>query len=356
MTLDELGARAAEGRLDIPATTAWYLADLGEALGKQKLHERQSPQLLKQLRESSIVESAIASNRIEGVELEPARVEPVLAGRGRLRDRDEAEVRGYRDALRTIHERASTLPITEQTIRDLHRMTRAGLGDAGSYRTGNLDIIERHANGRTRVRFLAVAGDATPQAMSDLIRLWDACIGQRWTPSLVAIAASNLDFLCIHPFRDGNGRVSRLLLLLQLYHFGYEVGRYISLERVIEEQKDRYYETLELSSQGWHEGRNDPWPYANFLLHVLKTAYREFETRISGTREPRGAKTEAVLAAIERTPGRFTVSDLQRACPGVSLDLIRGLLKQLQTAGTVECLSRGRNASWQRTSQARTGN
>lgn len=356
MTLNEFGARVAAGRLDIPATTAWYLADLGEALGKQNLYARQGPQRLKQLRESAIVESAIASNRIEGVEVEPARVGPVLTGRGRLRDRDEAEVRGYRDALRRIHERASTLAVTEQTIRDLHRLARAGIGDAGSYRTGNLDIIERHADGRTRVRFQAVPGDATRQAMSDLVRLWDECLGQRWTPSLVAIAAFNLDFLCIHPFRDGNGRVSRLLFLLQLYHVGYEVGRYISLERVIEEQKDRYYETLELSSQGWHEGQHDPWPYVNFLLHVVKTGYREFEARVGDTREPRGAKTEAVLAAIERAPGRFTVSDLQRACPGVGVDLIRRLLKQLQAAGTVECLGRGRNASWQRTARWPAGN
>lgn len=351
MTLNEFGARVADGRLDIPVTTAWYLADLGEALGKQALHVRQSPQRLKQLRESAIVESAIASNRIEGVEVEPARVEPVLAGRGRLRDRDEAEVRGYRDALRTIHEHASTLAVTEQTIRDLHRVARAGIGDAGSYRTGNLDIIERDADGRTRVRFKAVSGDATPQAMSNLTRLWDECIGQRWTPPLVAIAAFNLDFLCIHPFRDGNGRVSRLLLLLQLYHVGYEVGRYISLERTIEDQKERYHETLEASSQGWHDGRNDPWPYVNYLLHIVKTAYREFEARVGETKEPRGAKTEAVHAAIGRAPGPFTVSGIQRACPGVGLDLIRRLLKQLQTEGTVECLGRGRKASWRRTAR-----
>jgi len=356
MTLNEFGARAADGRLDIPATTAWYLADLGEALGKQALYTTQSPQRLKQLRESAIVESAIASNRIEGVEVEPARVRPVLAGRSRLRDRDEAEVRGYRDALCMIHERASTLDMTEQTIRELHRTARAGIGDAGSYRPGNLDIIERHADGRTRVRFQAVPGEATPRAMSDLIRLWNECVGERWTPPLVAIAAFNLDFLCIHPFRDGNGRVSRLLLLHQLYHFGYEVGRYISLERVIEDQKDRYYETLELSSQGWHEGRNNPWPYVNYLLHVVKTAYREFEARVGDTREPRGAKTEAVLTAIGRAPIPFAVSDIQHACPGVGLDLIRHLLKQLQTDGMVECLVRGRKASWQRTARWQTGN
>lgn len=354
-TLNVFGARAAAGRLEIPATTAWYLGDLGEALGKQALHAKQSPQRLKRLRESAIVESAIASNRIEGVAIDPARVNPVLVGRGRLRDRDEAEVRGYRDALRMIHENASGLPVAEQTIRELHRVARAGMGDAGSYRSGDLDIIERCADGRTRVRFRAVSGEAAPTAMSDLIRLWNECVGQRWAPPVVAIAAFNLDLLCIHPFRDGNGRVSRLLLLLQLYHFGYEVGRYISLERVIEEQGDRYYETLELSSQGWHQERHDPWPYVNYLLHILKTAYREFEARVGDTREPRGAKTDAVLAAIGRARTPFTVSDIQRGCPGVGVDLIRHLLKKLQADGMVECLGRGQKASWQRTARWQDG-
>jgi Fic family protein len=354
-TLNMFGARAASGRLEIPATTAWYLSDLGEALGKQALHAKQSPQRLKRLRESAIVESAIASNRIEGVAIDPARVNPVLAGHGRLRDRDEAEVRGYRDALRLIHEDASALLVTEQKIRELHRVARAKIGDAGTYRTGDLDIIERYADGRARVRFKAVSGEGTPKAMSNLVRVWNECVGQRWGPSLVAIAAFNLDFLCIHPFRDGNGRVSRLLLLLQLYHFGYEVGRYISLERLIEEQKDRYYETLELSSQGWHEARHDPWPYINYLLHILKTAYREFEARVGDIREPRGAKTEAILAAVGRAQTPFTVSAIQRACPGVGLDLVRHLLKKLQTDGMVECLGRGQKASWRRTARWQDG-
>jgi Fic family protein len=137
------------------------------------------------------------------------------------------------------------------------------------------------------------------------------------------MATFNLDFLCIHPFRDGNGRVSRLLLLLQCYHLGYEVGHYISLERLIEQNKERYYETLEKSSEGWQEGKHNPWPYVNFVLYTLKTGYREFEERVGQMRSPRGAKTELLINTIGRQPGPFRISDIQKECPGVSLDLIR---------------------------------
>jgi Fic family protein len=162
------------------------------------------------------------------------------------------------------------------------------------------------------------------------------------------MAAFNLDFLCIHPFRDGNGRVSRLLFLLQCYQLGFEVGRYISLERLIEDNKDRYYETLEQSSRGWHEGRHDPWPYINYLLFILKTAYAELERRLGQTAAPRGAKTELVKNAIRRMGDTFTLRQLEAVCPGVSRDMIRRVLRQLKTAGQVECLGRGPGARWQK--------
>jgi Fic family protein len=165
---------------------------------------------------------------------------------------------------------------------------------------------------------------------------------------LIALAAFNLDFLCIHPFRDGNGRVSRLLLLLQCYHLGHDVGRYISLERLIEQNKDRYYETLEQSSQGWHEGKHDPWPYINYLLFILKTAYREFESRLAIVKSQRGAKTGLIESAIQSFPSEFTLADLEWACPGVSHDMVRKVLRNLQRSGRVECLGRGPGAFWRR--------
>ena len=184
--------------------------------------------------------------------------------------------------------------------------------------------------------------------MEELVRKWQDCLRERWAHPLIALAAFNLDFLCIHPFRDGNGRVSRLVLLLQYYHLGYEVGRYISLERLIEHNKERYYETLEQSSQDWHDGKHDPWPYVNYVLFILKTAYQEFEERLGQVKSPRGAKREQVEATVDSFSKEFTVSDLERACPGVSRDMIRRVLQLLQKARQVECLGRGPGATWQK--------
>lgn len=184
--------------------------------------------------------------------------------------------------------------------------------------------------------------------MAELIDLWDQCLQKRWVHPLVAMAAFNLDFLCIHPFRDGNGRVSRLLLLLQLYQLGYEVGRFVSIERIIEQSKDRYYETLEQSSQGWHEGKHDPWPYTNYVLYTLKAAYGEFEERVGQSKSPKGEKTELVTGALMRTVGSFRVADIQRECPGVSMDMIRRVFKDMQASGKIKCLGRGQNARWQK--------
>jgi Fic family protein len=332
---------------DVPMATAWYLADLSEAKGKQQLFTRQSPQRLKALREHAMIESAVSSNRIEGVEIDDDRVREVVLGKPHLRDRNEEEVRGYRNALRLIHESTKRLTISEATVLELHRLSRGSIGDAGHYKQKDIDIVETYADGRSRVRFKTVSARRTPGAMRELFSLWDDAM-QLPIPPLVAVAAFNLDFLCIHPFRDGNGRVSRLLLLLQCYHYGFDVGRYISIERIIERNKDRYYETLEESSRGWHDGKHDPWPHVNYLLYVLKEAYREFETRAGQTAAPRGEKSEVVFAAINHFPGTFTVADLLRECPGVSVDMIRHILKRLRGNGAVVCLGRGRSARWRR--------
>src|SRR5438445_4744268 len=218
----------------IPLSTVWYLSDLAEARGKQELFTKQSPQKLKVLREHALIESAVSSNRIEGVNIERDRVKPVLQGRGQLRDRDEEEVRGYRDALKLIHEQHAKLSLSEKTVRDLHFLSRAKTGDAGKYKTKDSDIIEKYPDGRSRIRFKTVPAKQTAVFMHKLITAWNEALEERHIHPVLAMAALNLDFLCIHPFRDGNGRVSRLLLLLTCYQLGFEVGRYISLERLIE--------------------------------------------------------------------------------------------------------------------------
>ncbi|MBI4667477.1 MAG: Fic family protein [Nitrospinae bacterium] len=332
----------------IPVGTSWLLADLGEALGKQELFTKQSPQRLNVLREHALIESAVSSNRIEGVTMDDERVRPVILGKSHLRDRNEEEIRGYRNALKIIHEQGAKMPVSEDSILNLHKLTRGEIWDAGKYKEKNVDIIEKMPNGRDRVRFKTVPAAKTPAYMAELVTLWRQSMDERSAPPLILLAAFNLDFLCIHPFRDGNGRVSRLLLLFQLYRLGYEAGRYISIERIIEQSKDRYYETLEQSSQGWHEGKHDPWPYINYVLFTLKTAYRELEERVGQVKSPRGAKTELIESAINSFTGEFTLSDLERACPGVSRDMVRRVLRDLQKAKKVECLGRGPGASWKK--------
>jgi len=332
----------------IPVGTSWYLADLGEARGQQELFMRQAPQRLKTLREHALIESAVSSNRIEGVTVAPGRVRELVLGQPLLRDRDEEEVRGYRDALNLIHENAAGLPVSESTIQTLHRLARGEIWDAGKYKEKDGDIIERYPDGSERVRFRTVTAVETPVRMAELAADWRRCLDERWVHPLIALAAFNLDFLCIHPFRDGNGRVSRPLLLLQCYHLGYEAGRYISLERLIEQNEARYYETPEQSSQDWHEGRHDPWPYINYVLFILKTAYKEFAERVGDIKAPRGAKTERIIAAMGRFTGEFTVGQLEQACPGISRDMIRRVLREQQAAGVIECQGRGPAARWRK--------
>lgn len=336
------------GLESVPAGTSWFLADLGEAKGKQELFTKQSPQKLKVLREHALIESAVSSNRIEGIEIDKRRIGTVVFGKALLKDRNEEEIRGYRNALNLIHEGTKTLPVSEETILQLHKLTRSEVWDAGKFKEKDGDIIEKYPDGRERVRFKTVSASETPEAVKELSKLWNECIDNAKIHPLILLAAFNLDFLCIHPFRDGNGRVSRLLILLQCYHLGFEVGRYISIERIIEQHKERYYETLEESSRGWHEGKHDPWPYINYVLFILKQAYREFEGRVGMVASPKGTKTELVLSAIGSKFGPFRIADIQRQCPGVGIDMIRRILKNLKARGEIQCLGRGQKAKWQK--------
>lgn len=225
-------------------------------------------------------------------------------------------------------------------------MARGEIWDAGKYKEKDGDIIERYADGGERVRFRPVPASQTPAQMGKLIETWNLCLQDRWVPTAVAIAAFNLDFLCIHPFRDGNGRVSRLALLLQTYHAGMEVGRYISLERLIEQNKERYYQTLEHSSVGWHDGKHDPWPFINYVLDILKQAYREFEERVGQMAEPRGAKAALVRDVVRKRRGEFRLSDIEQACPGVSREWIRNVLADMKKAGELTSKGHGVSARW----------
>lgn len=332
--------------LSIPAGTNWYIADISQAIGKQELFTKQSPQKLKVLKEHSIIESAVSSNRIEGITIDNSRVNAVIFGKALLKDRDEEEVRGYRDALNLIHNKSDSIKLTDKNILDLHKIIRRDIWDAGKYKERDVDIIEKYPDGRERIRFKPVSFKETPKAIQELVTLYNQILKEKTIHPLLLLAGFNLDFLCVHPFRDGNGRVSRLLLLLSCYHLGMEVGRYISLERLIEQNKDRYYETLEQSSQKWHQGKHNPWPYINYILSIIKEAYKEFENRVGNLETPKGAKSELVEQTIKKQLLDFQISDIEKKCPGVSRELIRKVLAKMKKEKLVVCKGKGPAARW----------
>ena len=256
---------------------------------------------------------------------------------------------GYRRALNEVHAKAGRIPITATTLKHLHALCQQGSGDAGEFKRLDNDIIQLIPGEAPKIRFKCVPAKQTAAAVDELCLLYRHALDQERAMPLIATAAFILDFTCIHPFRDGNGRVSRLLTLLALYQHVHEVGRYISLERLVEESKEDYYEALQRSSQRWHEGKHDLTPWLNFFLAIIRRACTEFEQRAGQIKSPRGAKSALVLDAIRRQPGEFSVADLQRECPGVSLDMIRKLLKDLR-GKKVECLGRGQTAKWRKIS------
>jgi len=285
---------------------------------------------------------------MEGVEVDQSRVSSLLSVSPVPRDRDEAEVQGYRDALKLIHENHMNMSINTGTILQLHGMIRPGLHDSGKFKSRTGEIVEILPNGDRRVRFVPLSAGETPDAVARLVSDTDTILEEGRVPELVCIAAFNHDFLCIHPFRDGNGRISRLLLLLQLYRAGYRVGSYVSIERFIEERKERYYETLESCSEGWHEGNSNPWPYINYLLHTVQSAYDELDGKLTEVRTVRGTKTRLVREAIERLSGEFSVTHIEGACPTVSREMIRHILRQMKKEGQIECIGRGPGALWKK--------
>ncbi|MGA3163526.1 MAG: Fic family protein [Verrucomicrobiota bacterium] len=329
-------------------STAWLLNDIAEARGKQELFTHQSPQMLKTLREMALIQSTESSNRIEGVTVAADRLRPLVLGNTKPRDRSEQEVQGYRLALNEIHTRHEKLPITPDTLKRLHALCQAASGDAGQFKRIDNEVVELRPGAAPVIRFKCVSAKQTPAAVDELCLLYRHALDQDNIPPLIAIAALVLDFLCIHPFRDGNGRVSRLLTLLALYQHGYEVGRYISLERLTEESKEDYYEVLNRSSQHWHEGRHEITPWMNFFLAIVRRGYAEFEQRAGQVKAPRGAKTALVEDAINSFPAQFTITELEQKCPGVSRDMLRYLLNRLQQQKRIKCVKLGRNSLWQK--------
>ena len=279
----------------VPVSTVWLLNDIAEYKGKQEALTRQTPRFLKTLRDTAIVRSAESSNRIEGVVVAPRRLEPIVLRNSRPQNPSEQEVQGYSQALREIHSRHADLAITPDTTQRLHALCQPASGDAGQFKRVANDIVQLVPGQAPIVRFRCVAAKETPGAVAELCERYRQAFEDHAVPPLIAVAALVLDFLCIHPFRDGNGRVSRLLTSLALYHHGYDVGRYVSLERLVEESREDYYECLQRSSRRWHQGRHELTPWFNFILAIIRRAYAELDDLARNAKAPRGAKAELVI-------------------------------------------------------------
>lgn len=320
---------------------------IGEYRGRQDLFRQQAPEVLESLKRLAVIESAESSNRIEGVTAPRERVEALVLRPTAPGNRSEEEIAGYRDALNLIHESAAEMTFSVNVILQLHGLLyRFQPGVGGRWKMTQNDIVERNEDGSVRrIRFTPIAPVATPQAMYDLVAMYGQALAQQREP-LVTIPLTILDFLCIHPFTDGNGRMARLLTLLLLYQFDFAVGRYISLERVIEESKETYYEALEASSKHWHEGRHDPHPWMRYFWGVLLAANKEFEQRIGAVKDARGTKTALIEQAVRRRLKPFAISDIEAECPDVSRDMVRYVLRRMRTDGEVELRGTGRASKW----------
>lgn len=323
---------------------------IGEYKGKQELFKEQSPQVLETLRQAAIIQSTESSNRIEGITAPLERIKELVAEKTTPRDRSEQEIAGYRDVLTTIHTSYAHIPFTPGVVLQLHRdLYQFTVGEGGRWKSVDNEISETYPDGTKFVRFQPVPAYATPDAMQRLHEQFNRLFESEEIEPLLLIPTYILDFLCIHPFSDGNGRMARLLTLLLLYKADYEVGRFISLERIVERTKESYYDTLYQSSQNWHQGQHSllPW-WEYFLGVVVLSAYREFEQRVGLVSSVKGAKTAMVLDAISNIPGDFSIKDLQERCPTVGIDLIRRILRQERTLGRLECLGRGPDARWRK--------
>ncbi len=334
--------------IKLPLAVVWMMNSISEYKGKEELYTKQSPQVLKALVEMAMIESVESSNRIEGVTVDRERLKPLVIGHSKPRDRSEEELAGYRKALDLIHKKYDSLVISPQIIQELHRLSRLDAGDAGQWKEKNNEIIKKHPNGRVEIIFTPMEANKVPDAMKQLCLQYQNSLTQSKYPPLYAIACLILDFLSIHPFRDGNGRVSRLLTLLVLYQNGFGVGKYISLERIVEQSKESYYESLNKSSQGWYKAKHDVMPWFHYFLGTIVSAYKEFEQRAGQLKPGRGAKTEIVRQAILNQHGEFSISAIERECHGVSRDMVRVVFRQLQEEKEIMCLGKGKSARWKR--------
>lgn len=302
--------------------------------GKQELYLKQRPKELEKLVEIAMIQSTESSNAIEGIVTTNARIKQLVEEKTTPKNRDEEEIAGYRDVLRIIHESYDVIPITKNYILQLHKILYSHMNNplAGQTKTVQNYISATYPDGRTEVLFTPMAPFETPAALEKIYEEYNRIIGNLEVEPLLAIPIFIHDFLCIHPFNDGNGRMSRLLTTLLLYRSGFYVGRYISLEAKIADNKDLYYEALGKAQYGWHEGKEDADPFIKYLLGTILAAYKDFEDRFEIIEEKLPA-LELVRKAVQNKIGKFSKQDIRELCPSLSISSIEGSLRTLVKEG-----------------------
>ncbi len=325
------------------------IAAIYKEAGKQEMYLKQKPQELEKLVEIAKIQSTEASNAIEGIVTTNTRIRQLMEDKTTPRNRDEKEIAGYRDVLGIIHESFDTIPITQNYILQLHKILFSHLGNpaAGKTKTVQNYISATFPDGHTEILFIPLAPYETPEALDRICEEYNRVIGNAELEPLIAIPVFIHDFLCIHPFNDGNGRMSRLLTTLLLYRSGFYVGKYISLEAKIAKHKDLYYDALSASQNGWHEGSDDPVPFIKYLLGTILAAYRDFEDRFALVEVKRSA-LDMVRLATQYKIGRFTKQDIRELCPSLSISSIEGSLRKLVDNGEIKREGSGKNTFYYR--------
>ena len=356
----ELGERRAVRRMrsfDYSKLKDWQwdsevlglVAQIHEFKGRQEMYLKQKPTTLDKLIEIAKVQSTEASNKIEGIITTSTRIKQLCSDKTTPRNRDEEEIMGYRDVLNTIHESFEYIPIRSSYIlqlhRDLYKYSEKTIG--GRYKNTQNVIAENYNDGMQRIIFEPLAPCETPEAIEELCESFNKVIDSCSIDSLILIPIFIHDFLCVHPFNDGNGRMSRLLTTLLLYRQGYVVGRYISIESKIEKTKARYYEALEQCGRGWHDATDNPVPFIKYMLGIILAAYRDFENRIALLDDKLPA-LEQVRIAIDEKIGKFTKSEIMELVPGVGRASVENSLKKLTEEGVIDKHGSGKSTFYTR--------
>lgn len=320
------------------------LTKIHEFKGEQNLFIEAHADELTELMEIARIQSTEASNRIEGIFTSDERLKKLVMDKTTPKSRAEQEIAGYRDVLNTIHENYDYVQVKSGIILQLHRDLYRFMGsEAGGYfKTADNVIAEIDNDGNKKVRFNPVPAWETPDAIEKICEAFDEASKNENIDPLIVIPMFVLDFLCIHPFNDGNGRMSRLLTLLLLYRSGYIVGKYISIEKMIESSKETYYEALQASSTGWHEEGNDYIPFIVYMLGIVLASYREFSSRVRMLTTSGFTKGERIGEIIKQTVGTITKTEIMKKCPDISQITIQRALIDLQEQGKISKVGGGR--------------